>query len=262
MPTFAELTESIPDALVPLLDRADPPVMDREQRSWRENGVLHLPGFMPGRLVDAYARVREAHGEYHTPIPYMTVPEIRDMCLYEPLMKKLTKVISTEVGLHLNLTGWVSTERDWHQDDYLNPPFIYGWYVAVWFALDEIHPDSGPFQYVPGSHRWPLLRRDRVLAHAPPEWRENPAWPKLTEPYVAEAMDAERKRRGLPVVTYLPKKGDVLIWHGRLMHRGSPPVVQGKERRSLIAHYSALSHRRDMPNRARHGRYRYFVLSQ
>jgi len=260
MPTFADLTEVISDRLVPPLDRTVPPVMDGDQRQWRKNGVLHLPKFMPTDLVDAYARAREQHGEYHTPIPYKDVPEIRDLCLHVPLMKKLTKVISTECALHLNLTGWVSTERNWHQDDYLNPPFLYGWYCAVWIAIDDIHPDSGPFQYVPGSHRWPLLRRDKVLAHAPPEWADDPTWPKRTEPYVVAAMEAERARLRLPVVEYLPKKGDVLIWHSRLMHRGSMARVPGMERRSLIAHYSAITQRRDMPRTKAHGRYRFFDL--
>ena len=54
--------------------------------------------------------------------------------------------------MHLNLTGWVSTERNWHQDDYLNP-FINSWYGRL-VALDKISADAGPFEYVPGSHKW------------------------------------------------------------------------------------------------------------
>ena len=64
--------------------------------------------------------------------------------------------------LSLALTGWVSTERNWHQDDYLNPPDVDAWYVAAWLALDDIPSGSGPFQYVPGSHRWPAIRGDKV----------------------------------------------------------------------------------------------------
>ena len=45
--------------------------------------------------------------------------------------------------LHLALTGWISTQRDWHQDDYLNPPFVANWYAAVWMALDDISAESG-----------------------------------------------------------------------------------------------------------------------
>ena len=50
--------------------------------------------------------------------------------------------------LHLNLTGWISSERNWHQDDYLNSAEINGWYLAVWMALDDVSPNSGPFQFI------------------------------------------------------------------------------------------------------------------
>jgi ectoine hydroxylase-related dioxygenase (phytanoyl-CoA dioxygenase family) len=160
--------------------------------------------------------------------------------------------------LHLALTGWVSTERNWHQDDYLNPDFVNSWYCAVWMALDHIEPDCGPFQYVPGSQRWPLMRGGKVrsfLTEEESSRREGPLgyneWPKYSERYVVPAIEAEIEARGAPPITFLAEKGDVLIWHGRLMHRGSAPLVPGKERRSLITHYSGRGHREDMPNRRR-----------
>jgi ectoine hydroxylase-related dioxygenase (phytanoyl-CoA dioxygenase family) len=48
-------------------------------------------------------------------------------------------------------------------------------------------------------------------------------------------------------VSHLPKRGDVLIWHGRLLHRGSAPKIPQMERRALIMHYSGIQHRQDMP---------------
>src|SRR5438552_11002670 len=81
------------------------------------------------------------------------------------LCATMESLIGEPMMLHLALTGWVSTERTWHQDDYLNPAHVAGWYAAVWMALDDnIHSDSGPFEYLPGSHRWPTLRRDKVIS--------------------------------------------------------------------------------------------------
>jgi ectoine hydroxylase-related dioxygenase (phytanoyl-CoA dioxygenase family) len=153
--------------------------------------------------------------------------------------------------LHLCLTGWVSTERGWHQDDYLNPPHVNSWYAAVWMALDDIHPDSGPFEYVPGSHRWPLMRGSKVRAHMP--WRQAmlPNWPALSEEFVVPAIDAEITRRGAEIRQFIAKRGDVLIWHGRLLHRGSKPNRPGMPRKSLICHYSGVTHRGDIPVRAK-----------
>ena len=55
------------------------------------------------------------------------------------------------------------------------------------------------------------------------------------------------------MMTYLPKKGDVLLWHSRLIHRGSKANVPGMERRALIVHYSGINHRQDMPQAEPYG---------
>ncbi len=111
----------------------------------------------------------------------------------------LRELIGKETMLHLNLTGWISTERDWHQDDDLNPGPVNSWYAAVWIALDTIDPASGPFEFIPGSHRWPLPRGEKVRAFMTAEERARSIadagfdiWPKLTEP----AIEAEIRERG------------------------------------------------------------------
>jgi hypothetical protein len=261
--SLVDFMEEVPNALLPPLDRSDVPpwALDLEQWHWSAEGYLRLPKFLPENLIDAYVAVRQAHGEYQTPTPYMQVPEIRDLCLYQPLMAKLEKLIGEPMAMHLNLTGWVSTERNWHQDDYLNPPFVNGHYAAVWFALDDISPDSGPFEYVPGSHKWPLIRREKVLAHLSPEEASKDSWPKASERLLTPQIEEEIRMSALPIKQFIPNKGDVLIWHARLMHRGSTPKIPGTERRAIITHYSAIAKRLDMPVVANHKEQgSYFVL--
>ena len=77
-------------------------------------------------------------------------------------MDKIEMLIGTPMGLNLALTGWRSTTRTWHQDDYLNPPYINCHYAAVWIALEDIDPDCGMFEFVPGSHKWPLTRGAKI----------------------------------------------------------------------------------------------------
>jgi ectoine hydroxylase-related dioxygenase (phytanoyl-CoA dioxygenase family) len=124
-------------------------------------------------------------------------------------------------------------------------------------ALDRIHPDSGPFEWIPGSHVWPLLRGDKVQSFLTDEERsrrDGPLkayhWPAYAERFVTPAVEAEIAARGVAPVQFLAERGDVLIWHGRLMHRGSRAKVPAMQRRSLIAHYSGVNHRPDMPARA------------
>jgi ectoine hydroxylase-related dioxygenase (phytanoyl-CoA dioxygenase family) len=182
----------------------------------------------------------------------LDVPEIRDLCLYKPLSDLLEHLIGEPMALHLNLTGWVSTERDWHQDDYLNPPEVNGYYAAVWTALDRIQADAGPFEFVPGSHRWPVIRQKKLLERLGDPEGNDPGWPWRSEALLTPYFEREIKRTDAPVLRFLGNRGDVLIWHARLVHRGSLPQRPGAERRSMIAHYSAVSRRSDMPPVRRH----------
>lgn len=250
--SFDMLSEDVDDAVVPPLDKSncDESNLDADQSFWRDNGYLIKEKFIPDDLIDRYCELRARHpsvGGWSCPVPYMYVEELRDISLYKPTMEMMEKLIGEEMGLHLNLTGWVSTDRNWHQDDYLNPPYINSWYCAVWVALEDIHPDCGPFEFVPGSHKWPLMKSHKVRMFLKAEERNDIGWPSIAERFVNDVAEEEIGKRQLPRQKFIAKKGDVLFWHGRLMHRGSYANVPGMERKTLISHYSGISHRVDMP---------------
>lgn len=218
---------------------------------WNSEGVVVLPDFIPEELMEAYEDCwqsvnRDRPGGWPDCTPYRRHKELFHVCTYQPLAEVLESLIGEPAAVHLNLTPWISTERDWHQDSYLNPMHVGDYYAAVWIALEAIHPDSGPFQYVPGSHRWPQVTREKILAALPPEKRDH-RWPKYSEEILTPLFEQELADKEAEIVTYLPKRGDVLVWHGRLLHRGSRPNVPGMQRKALIAHYSGIHHRQDMP---------------
>lgn len=267
-PRFEELAESPPDSQVPYLDRSgvNESRLTAEQRAWRQNGFVILKNFIPHDIIDRYMDVRSKWpdlGGWACPTPYMHIPEIKELGLYAPFMNVMESLIGESMMMHLNLTGWISTEREWHQDDYLNPPFVNSYYAAAWFALDTIHPDCGPFEFVPGSHRWPLLRQEKIrtqLARFHPEQAamegrpedgERGHWASHSEYFLKPAIEEKILREKGEVTSFLGEKGDVLIWHGRLIHRGSKARQKGMLRKSFIAHYSAISKRLDMPKLAR-----------
>ena len=142
---------------------------------------------------------------------------------------------------HFDLTQWKSTERAWHQDDYLNDEKINGYYAAVWFAIDDIHPDAGPFKFVRGTNTWPVMRRNRIKALMDPKDAESPMWPSLSQAMVGDVFAREIAKKNLPVEKFLGKRGQVLIWHARLIHRGSLPKDPSMLRKGLIVHHTAQS---------------------
>lgn len=272
MKNFNDLSEVIPDEDMPPLFRENLPEryynengslnLTQDQADWRNDGLIIKRNFVPREIIDAYcARFEKDRGSAPSPrvggvwrdnVPYMHVKEIRNICLFQELSNLLESLIGSPMGLHLNLVEWTSTERQWHQDDYLNPEFLNNHYVAVWFALDDIHPDSGPFEFIRGSHKWPLMRRGKVWDAAPQEMKSQPNWsvhwPSLTQDFVSNAIQEKITVENHTIETFIPaNKGDILVWSGALVHRGSSPNVRGMERKALISHYSAIDHRLDMP---------------
>jgi hypothetical protein len=256
--------------------------------SWVENGYMILPRAIPAAAIDAYCdqfeadAIRRARSQPHMSAnqlaaavgnelaagygvgtPYMRVAELRDVALHRNLTAVLDSIHGEPMGLHLNLTGWKSTRRGFHVDAYLNPPYVGPFYAATWIALDDVHADAGPFEFVPGSHRWPAPTQAKVLARMGEDGTD-PDWPWRSEQLLSPLYEREIVNRRAHVERFLPHKGDVLVWSPYLVHRGSVPHDAELERRCLISHYSVVSRRLDMPHvapwRTQHADGLYFVL--
>lgn len=226
------------------------------QAEWQDDGMVILPKFMPDELINDYCEVWIRDNGNHNirpmgwpfDVPYMYVNPLMDMLSYKPLTEIMTDLIGEPLGVHLNLTGWRSTQRNWHQDGYLNPDTNRDFYMAIWIALDDIHPDSGPFQFVRGSHKFPVITNKKILDALGANAIYDPNWPKRSEEILTPLFEQLIVDADLKVESFIANRGDVLLWHGRLMHRGSTPNNPELERRSCIAHYSGIHHRPDMPN--------------
>lgn len=251
------LAGTFPDSELPFLDReyVDESVLSDIQKSWRKDGVIILDSFIPDEMVDAYRSDWIQHNRINHDRPmgyprecaYFQVASLMKIATYKPLHDVLSHLIGDNMGVHLNLTGWKSTQRNWHQDGYLNPDSNRDHYLAVWVALDDIHEDSGPFEYVRGSHVLPIITQDRTLSRLSHGERNSPMWPKYSESFLTPMFEDLLNRGKLTTEKFLAKKGDVLIWHARLMHRGSLPNNPDLWRESVIMHYSGVKHRPDMP---------------
>jgi hypothetical protein len=122
------------------------------------------------------------------------------------------------------------SQQELHQDMAVFHVFPGNYLIGVWIALEDISEESGPLIISPASHRsslWPgfnnypqtNLRTCSLASYASYyEFTNRIAGEFGTEPFLA-------------------KKGDVLFWHGQLVHGGSPVQVPGRSRRSMVIHY-------------------------
>lgn len=267
IPDFLDIAEQYSEENSLLLDQQNVRLkgFTEDQQHWSDHGYVIKRNFIPHDLIDEYnlirAKLNLGDGPFASITPYLSHGTIRDICCSRELHHLLVDLIGEEMGLHFILADYVSTTRGWHQDDYLNPEDTYARYAAVWMAMDDIDPDSGPFQFVPGSHKWPCLRNPLVKELVIPEMREtgDHHWAVAAEYAVNKSVEEYIERTGSKVATFEAKKGDILVWHGKLMHRGSIPKNPDILRPAMISHYSNVRDRRDFGNEiTRHGEGGYY----
>lgn len=98
-----------------------------------------------------------------------------------------------------------------------------GYLVGAWVALENIHPDCGPFRVYPGSHLDidPYILQN--LNHSN---------------FVKKISDIKKDYKSKELII---KKGDVVIWDSRLIHGASKIKNEFFSRKSLTAHYYPIN---------------------
>ncbi len=91
--------------------------------------------------------------------------------------------------------------------------------VAAWMALDRVDQANGCLEVVPGSHRWPILCTEKA---------------DTTVSFTDVTVPLPTPDAAVPVVM---EPGDVLFFHGALVHGSAPNVTADRFRRALIGHY-------------------------
>jgi len=151
----------------------------------------------------------------------------------------LSHVFGSPPALLQSLTFLRGSEQPLHQDF----PYVFrqrdiAKLAAFWIPLEDIHPDSGPLIYYKGSHN--------VGEVGFFDWGDG---------YINDFSRFEFKGKAIEFTKhlarkvdelqfapfhFLPKKGDLLIWHGALIHGGSRIVNPSLTRKSFVGHYTAL----------------------
>ncbi|MGZ0151170.1 phytanoyl-CoA dioxygenase family protein [Kribbella sp. WER1] len=91
--------------------------------------------------------------------------------------------------------------------------------IAAWMALDTVDVANGCLEVVPGSHRWPILCTEKA---------------DTTVSFTDVTVPLPTAEAAIPVEM---EPGDVLFFHGALVHGSNPNVTTDRFRRALIGHY-------------------------
>lgn len=155
-----------------------------------------------------------------------------------PIADLLDAVFSEPANAFQCLTFNHGSQQRMHQDAayvVVSEPLKF---LASWIALEDVQPGSGELMYYAGSHKL----EDFLFGE-----EKSKAWtPELHGQAIhREFLDSLERRSeaaGLPLQTFLPKKGDALIWASDLVHGGSQ-IQSSSTRKSIVTHYCPINAR-------------------
>jgi phytanoyl-CoA hydroxylase len=145
----------------------------------------------------------------------------------------LQAALAPELTAFQSLIFKYSSQQPTHQDFPWVTSNIPSHLAAAWIPCEDVHADSGPLFYYPGSHKIPKFNFGRTGILKTDSSLFNPD-------QFSAYLDKTCYEHGIEKKVLLIKKGDILIWHGGLAHGGSNINNPSMTRKSYVCHYSTL----------------------
>src|SRR5262249_30920636 len=133
----------------------------------------------------------------------------KKLMLDRTIVSFLEYIFRDQVVAMQTLTYKYSSQQGAHQDYAYVVAEIPSHLAASWIALEDVHPDAGPLAYYPGSHGIRKFNFGKGFVWTPESSPDGHV--KFSEHILSEC-----RRMGLKEQLFLPKKGDVFIWHAAL----------------------------------------------
>lgn len=223
-------------------------------RQFRAQGYVILPGFFGDDAVsgawDAYEKA--IHEGRVTPPPerserldidipkrllnpHFHLPEVDALLRDARALDLISTLLGARALPFQTIIGHKGSQQRAHSDSIHMTTYPKGYLAASWIALEDIHPESGPLIYYPGSHRLPYsLARECGIGVEEGQGGYG-AYHEKYEPFVQKIIE----EHGLEPAYFEANRGDMLIWHANLLHGGSPRRDLRWTRKALVCHYFA-----------------------
>jgi hypothetical protein len=221
-----------------------PPLTQQQLDSYDRDGFLLLKGLFTHAEADAVVThmMDLAHGKKtlagfkapdtttphwgRTMNQHFYDPVAMNLLLHPKLREPLEGINGGPVDAVQTMYFWQGSTQRRHQDQYYLPACF-----SAWCAFCDVSPDNGTLFVQPGSHKRKLFLRDEL----PKKPDGSPG--EMFHEHYNDFVDEIFKANALPEVPVLASKGDVLLFHGKLIHRGGPIGVPGSFRHVMANHY-------------------------
>lgn len=209
--------------------------------NFEENGFLVLENYLTNNQADEInAEIEKALDEKRIKFSYANkimfainkLDILKNTGTNDKLISFLSSLTKGKVKLFQSINFLSGSEQKTHSDSIHMTTYPLGGLLGVWIALEDIEYDNGPLHYYPKSHKLPYY----LNADYDNEGNKFLIGNKYYTQY--EKMIEEKIiQNGIKKEIFLPKKGDVLIWHANLFHGGEPHINKSKTRKSMVLHY-------------------------
>ena len=158
-------------------------------------------------------------------------PKALDLMLAPPVTQLLNAWYGEPPTAIQTLTYKYGSQQGAHSDLHLvSPPTVGAYYgreslAAAWFACEDADESNGALVIYPGSHR--LLKRPLQSFG-----EDYGAWVRY--------LDTLCRERGCEPEIFNARIGDILLWHGDLVHAGGPIRDLTRTRKSFVVHYARI----------------------
>ncbi|MEY2526333.1 MAG: hypothetical protein QOE73_1104, partial [Verrucomicrobiota bacterium] len=89
--------------------------------------------------------------------PHLKVPEICRVMRHPEILRWIRLLMDRPPAPFQTITCHKGSQQGVHSDSIHMTTYPLGYLTAAWIAFEDIHPDSGPLVYYPGSHHLPYL---------------------------------------------------------------------------------------------------------
>lgn len=221
-------------------------------RKWSNDGYVILPGlFEPAtldRVWNSYeGAVREGKiklaadpagendphpGRFLN--PHKRAGAFCEILKHSGLLASIRLLMEREPKVLQTIASHKGSQQPEHSDSIHMTTYPLGYLTAAWIAFEDIHPDSGPLVYYPGSHRLPyVFSKDVDISESDYKREGYAAYQEKYEPFIKQLLE----KHHLEPHHFHARKGDVLIWHANLIHGGSARRDMRHSRKAVVVHF-------------------------
>jgi Phytanoyl-CoA dioxygenase (PhyH) len=245
--------DDAPEQIDQKLQRGEISLAEAEQcRFWSANGYVILKNLIAHPTLDAVWTAYEqaiASGKVKLPSepaaaddpypgrflnPHRKLADFCRVLKHASLFHWIRLLMEREPRPLQTITSHKGSQQGAHSDSIHMTTYPLGYLTAAWVAFEDIHPDSGPLVYYPGSHKLPyLFSKDVDITESEFKKIGYASYHAKYEPRIRQMIEDHE----LQPHYFHANKGDVLIWHANLIHGGSPRRNLQLSRKALVCHY-------------------------